>query len=229
MTTLANMPADWLRVVDNLNENTGVTDGEPDIVILAMLPANVAEAVRTYRAGGFILPLQSNNSLRRDYLLAQLGSLAEGIQGSSVALANSSCSGQAFIDAFQEATGQKPELTSSGAYDATMTLMLAAMVASGDVTRPQDVSPANIRYALNLINDPHGFKVRPTVRHLEWAAFLLRRGFPINYDGAYNADDWNEVGDIFPPLVHWKVEGGQFVETQQFQCDPANPLCVLVQ
>ena len=54
-------------------------------------------------------------------------------------------------------------------------------------------------------------------------------GLPINYDGAYNADDWNAVGDIFPPLVHWKVEGGQFVETQQLQCDPAHPTCVEIQ
>jgi ABC-type branched-subunit amino acid transport system substrate-binding protein len=92
--------------------------------------------------------------------------LAEGIQGRSVALVNGSCSGQAFIDAFQEATGQRPELTSSGAYDATMTLMLAAMVASGDINRPQAVRPANIRRALSLMNNPHGFKVRPTVRHL---------------------------------------------------------------
>jgi ABC-type branched-subunit amino acid transport system substrate-binding protein len=227
MSSLANIPAEWPLVVDGLNGTT--PDGEPDLIILAMLPGNVASAVQAYRQAGYTLPLQSNNSLRRNYLLAQLGTLAEGIEGSSVAAVNSSRSGEIFTEAFEEATGSLPELTSSGAYDSAMTLMLAAMVAAGDVMRPTDVTPEEIRSALALINNPRGLKIRPSVRHLEWAAFLLRRGLPINYDGAYNANDWNEVGDIFPPLVHWKVENGQFVETQQFQCDPANPLCVEIQ
>ena len=227
MTTLADIPAQWPLVVDGLNGTT--PDGEPDIIILAMLPGNVATAVQAYRQGGYTLPLQSNNSLRRNYLLAQLGALAEGIQGSSVAAVNTGWSGELFTDAFVDATGQQPELTSSGAYDATMTLMLATVAASGDVLRPMAVTPAGIRTALGRINNPHGLKIRPSVLHLEWAAFLMGFGLPINYDGAYNADDWNAVGDIFPPLVHWKVEGGQFVETQQFQCDPAHPLCVEIQ
>ena len=57
------------------------------------------------------------------------------------------------------------------------------------------------------------------------AAQLIQDGWPINYEGAYNPDDWNAVGDIFPPLVHWKVESGQFVEYEQFQCNPQHPLC----
>ena len=53
----------------------------------------------------------------------------------------------------------------------------------------------------------------------------IRRGRAINYEGAFNSDDWNSVGDIFPPLVHWKVANQQFTELEYFQCDQAHPLC----
>ena len=39
---------------------------------------------------------------------------------------------------------------------------------------------------------------------------LVAKGKAINYEGAYNSDDWDAVGDMFPPLVHWKVENQQF-------------------
>jgi hypothetical protein len=57
------------------------------------------------------------------------------------------------------------------------------------------------------------------------AAHLTRNGIAINYDGAYNNDDWNAVGDIFPPLVHWTVENVVFVEHESYLCDPTHPLC----
>jgi hypothetical protein len=54
---------------------------------------------------------------------------------------------------------------------------------------------------------------------------LIGQGKPINYEGAYNALDWDAVGDIFPLLVHWKVENQQFVEYELYNYDPQHPLC----
>jgi hypothetical protein len=47
----------------------------------------------------------------------------------------------------------------------------------------------------------------------------------INYEGAYDSDDWDSVGDMFPALVHWKVENGQFVEYELYDCSPSQALC----
>ena len=225
LSSLANIGADWARVVDGYNEGTAETDGPPDVVIMAMLPGSAAEGILSYRAAGYTYPILSNNSFRRDYILAYVGAVANGLEGSSVALVDDSRSGEAFVNAFQAFTGQRPELTSSGAYDATVSLMLAALAAHGE---SDEITPAGVRTGLTRINAPRALKVRPRVVDFKVAALLLKLGLPINYEGAYDKLDWDEVGDIFPPLVHWKVEDQQFVEYESFHCDVANPLCPVV-
>ena len=217
-STLANLGADWEKLVNSPN-------GKPDLVIVAMLPEAAAAAIKAYRQAGHTIPIQSNNSFRRNYILQQMGTIANGLEGSSVQLVDNSESGQAFLKAFKATTGQSPEMTSSGAYDSAVTLMLAAIVAVGDVQRPRDVTPADIRQGLTKINNPLGKKIRPTVEDFSTAARLMMQGELINYEGAYNSVDWDNVGDIFPPLVHWKVENQQFVEYELYQCDPQHPLC----
>ena len=217
-TTLANLPADWAKVVNSPN-------GKPDLVILAMLPEGVAEGFKAYRQAGYTIPIQSNNSFRRNYILEQIGTLANGLEGSSVQLAANSDSGRAFVSAFQSATGRLPEMTCSGAYDATVTLMLAAIEAAGNVQQPREVTPEAIREGMTKLNTPAGTKIHPTVDDFASAVQLIGQGKPIFYDGAYISDGWDAAGDMFPPLVHWKVENGQFVEYELYQCDPQHPLC----
>jgi hypothetical protein len=225
MSTLDKLGADWAKVVDSTNETTGKTDGVPDIVIVAMLPEAAAEAIKTYRQGGYTIPTLSNNSFRRNYILKQMSAMANGLEGSSVMLVDRSPSGEAFLQAFKAATGELPEMTSSGAYDATVTLMLAALVAAADARRPSEVSPAQIRAALTRINDKRGRTVRPSVEDFGLAIRSITEGKPIDYEGAYDSDDWDAVGDMFPPLVHWKVEKEQFVEYELYHCSPQQPLC----
>jgi Periplasmic binding protein len=225
MSTLDKLGADWAKVIDKANETTGKSDGAPDVVIVAMLPEAAAAAIKAYRQGGYGIPILSNNSFRRNYILKQVGAAANGLEGSSVMQVDKSASGRAFLKAFQAATGQPPEMTSAGAYDATATLMLAALVAAGDVKRPRDVTPTQIRDALTKINDKRGRKVRPTVEDFGAAIKAIAKGRPINYEGAYDSDDWDAAGDMFPPLVHWKVENEQFVEYELYRCSPQRPLC----
>ena len=220
LSSPANMPAQWAQVVDGFNQSTQQADGEPDYVVMAMLPVNVTAAVQSYRAGGYTLPVISNNSFRRNYILPLVGPGANGLEGSSVALANSNLSGQLFIDAFTAAYGSGPEQTSSGAYDSVTTLMLAALVASNNVHHPSAVTPAGIRAALDTINNPQGVKVRPSALSFAIASVLVTAGLPMNYDGAYDGDDWNAAGDIFPPLVHWTVENNTFVEHESYLVRP---------
>jgi hypothetical protein len=225
MTTLDKLAAVWPRVVDDKNDAGDKTDGAPNVVIVSMLPESASAAIKAYRQGGYTIPILSNNSFRRNYILKQMGAVANGLEGSSVTQVAKSASGRAFLKAFEAATGQPPEMTSSGAYDGAATLMLAALVAAGDSNKPRDVGPADIRQGLTKINDPKGRKIRPTIGDFAAAIKLISQGKPINYEGAYDSIDWDSVGDMFPPLVHWKVENAQFVEYELYHCDPQHPLC----
>ena len=225
MSALDKLGADWAKVIDTANETTGKSDGVPDVVIVAMLPEAASEAIKAYRQGGHAVPILSNNSFRRNYILKQVGAAANGLEGSSVTLADKSGSGEAFVRAFRAATGQSPEMTSSGAYDATATLMLAALVAAGDDKQSSDVAPRDIREGLTKINNKSGQMVRPSVEDFGTAIGLIAQGKPIDYEGAYDSNDWDAVGDMFPPLVHWKVENQQFVEYELYRCNPQQPLC----
>lgn len=224
-TTAAAIPTDLPRLVDDFNVNTSVTDGFPDTVLVAALPGNVTPVVQQYRAAGYSIPLQSVNAFRRDYILASVGAIAEGLEGSSIAAYDNSSSGAAFFSAFNAAYGSKPEVTASGAYDSMVTLMLASLVAAHDAGGADHVTPAGIRAGLTKINNPHGVKIKPTVADFRKAARLIRLGVNINYEGAFDSIDWDAAGDMFPPLVHWKVEGGQFVEYERYDCSPSNPTC----
>ena len=71
MSALDKLGADWAKVIDTTNETTGRTDGVPDVVIVAMLPEAASEAIKAYRQGGHAVPILSNNSFRRNYILKQ--------------------------------------------------------------------------------------------------------------------------------------------------------------
>jgi hypothetical protein len=213
---------EWPKVVDDRDE-AGKADGLPDVVIVAMLPDPAAAAIKAYRDAGYRIPLLSNNSFRRDYQLKALGALADSVEGSSVTQVDKGASGQAFVAAFTAAVGETPEMTSSGAYDSAVTLMLAALTATGD--GKQEVTAEGIRAGLGKINDPTGRITRPTVADFAAAVTAAANDEPINYEGAFHAIDWDARGDMFPPLVHWKVENGRFVEYELYACSPNLPNC----
>lgn len=196
-----------------------------DIAVVAMLPAGATQAIQSYRRGGWKTPIISNNSFRRDYILRQVGAPAEGLEGSSVLLADKGPAGQAYLKAFQAANKERPEVTSSGAYDAAATLMLAAVVASDGARVPAKATPAAVREALTRINAPHGHAVRPTANDYAAAIRAVRAGGTIDYQGAYDPMNWDAMGNIYPQMVRWSVEHGRFVEHEVFDCTPALPLC----
>ena len=222
-STPESRAAELARVLDNLNENTGATDGLPDAVYLALLPGNAPGALASYRATGTTTAVQANNGVRRNFLLPTLGPAAEGLEGSSVASVNDGRAGQVFSGAFQAATGQEPELTASYAYDATVSLMLAALVDASDCRG--SITPAGIRKSLALINARHGERIRPQPTDFATAAKLIAQHRKINYEGASSSLDWTALGEMYPKLVHWKIQGGRFVEFEAYRCNEQIPLC----
>lgn len=222
MSARDKIAEEWAKVVDD-KDDAGKTDRPPDVVVVAMLPDFSAIAVKTYGEAGHKIPLMVNNSFRRNYILKAVGALAEGAEGSSVTQADKGPSGAAFMAEFTKAFGEAPEMTSAGAYDSAATLMLAALVAAGDGTKP--VGPENIRSGLARINDKAGTVIRPTVEDFARAARIAAEGRTFDYEGAYHSIDWDAAGDMFPPLVRWRVENGRFVEYELYACSPAEPRC----
>jgi ABC-type branched-subunit amino acid transport system substrate-binding protein len=209
---------DWAAVVNS-------AEGTPNVLIVAMLPGNVTEAIRSYRAAGYKLPIVANNSFRRDFILKQIGPGANGLEGSSVMVADRSRNGSDFLRAFHAATGHRPEVTASGAYDSAATLMLAAVVASKAGTVAHPLTGADIRRGLTEINAKGGRAILPTVSGFTLAAKLGREGKPIDYHGAYDASGWDANGELYPPLVRWVVEHDRFVEREAYACTLQQPLC----
>lgn len=222
MSTIDKLADDWRKVLDDKDETSGKVDGPPDVVLVAQLPEAAAEAIKIYRQAGYKTPILSNNSFRRNYILKGIGAPANGLEGASVTQVDKSRSGQAYLKAFAAAFGDTPEVTSSGAYDCAVTLMLAAVAASENGAK--EVTAAGIRSGLTTINNPKGQKIRPTIADFSAAARAAAKGKPINYEGAYHPIDWDAVGDMFPPMVHWKVENGKFVEYELYLPGPNNSM-----
>jgi hypothetical protein len=216
--------AEIARVLDGVNETTGAADGPPDAVYLAVLPGNAPGAISAYRASGTTIPATANNGVRRDFLLPTLGASAEGLEGSSVSAVNEGKSGRLFARAFKAATGQEPELTASYAYDATVAHMLAALVAE-EKNCGRKLTAADIRAALGKINARRGEVIRPEPKDFAAAAKEIARGDKIDYDGASSSLDWTATGEQYPRLVHWKIQGGKFVELESYRCNEQIPLC----
>jgi hypothetical protein len=218
--------AELAKVFDTHNDSTGADDGSPDAIYLAFLPANIPEALGDY--SGYALspkpPATANNGGRRDFLLTTLlANGGEGLEGNSVLVAADSPSGAAFLSSYGAANGNaRPELTGSYLYDAIAAQVLAALIAS-----KQGLTPERMRDALGLINRPNGTAVGATPAGFQSAATQIRKVKPINYDGASSPLDLSANGEMYPDLVHWKIQGGQFVELESYQCDPAHPNCVV--
>ena len=122
--------------------------------------------------------------------------------------------------------GQPPELTASYIYDAIAAQALAAQVA---VSRGRSLTPAAIRDALGSISDPAGTVIPATASGFALAARRIRSNKRINYDGAGSSLDLSAAdGEMFPEIVHWKIQGGRFVEFEAYQCDLQHPLCVIL-
>jgi hypothetical protein len=220
-----NWAADLAKVTDNFNDNTQMTDGLPDAIIVAVLSAGATATVQNYFNGGYTIPLEASTAFRRDYILRSIGAAANGVEGDSNYRYAKNDAGTAFASAFQASAGNVPEQLSSGAYDSAMVLMLAALIAAQPLDSPDDVMPVQIRDAIPKISDPNGLRVIPMVDSLESGVEQIAAGMAIHYDGASGTCDFSATGDLFPPLVHWKVENQQFTELEAYNCSDAQPLC----
>jgi hypothetical protein len=223
--TLPSTPETRAAEMASLLDSAG-EGPRPDAVYLAFLPQNAPEALTDYRAQATAIPVQANNGVRRDFLLATLlASGGQGLEGSSVQVVADSQSGRAFARTFQDRTGAAPELTASFLYDAVAVHGLAVQVATAAGQRLAELSDEALRAGLGTLNDPQGKLIPATPPGFLQAALRIKLGQAINYDGASSAVDLTAVGEMYPALVHWRIEDGRFVELETYRCDPENPNC----
>jgi len=66
------------------------------------------------------------------------------------------------------------------------------------------------------------------VKDLQTAFKRIDKAQPIDYDGASSALDLMADGEMYPELVHWRIQDGQFVELERYRCDLDHPVCEAV-
>jgi ABC-type branched-subunit amino acid transport system substrate-binding protein len=225
--TSYNWNADLSKLVDRRNDNTNMDDGEPDVVFLALLPVGSAAATKAYREAGHLIQLQATTAFRRLHILRSLGAVADGVEGGSPEAAAGD-SGQSFQAAFRAEYGEEPEMLSSGAYDCATTHMLAALVAIGPGNDPAAATSEAIRQSLDRINDPAGMAVGVGPEQFAIAANHIKAGGTINYQGATGNTTFDQYGNTFPVMVHYRAVGGQFMELARYSCTDKDPLCASV-
>jgi hypothetical protein len=200
-------------------------DGHPpDAIYLAFTPENFNEALSDYtsHAPAHKPPAQADNDIRRDFRLPAL--LAVGganLEGSSVLQVSSTASGPLFKSAYVAATNKQPELTASFLYDAVVAQVTAIGVAKSNGA----VTPELIQGSFPAINTPGALVIRPRVTDFKTAALRIKNHQSINYDGASSPLELTGSGEMYPELVHWKIQSGKFVELERYQCDPDHPTC----
>ncbi len=225
-----NWSNDFGKLLDNKGDDKdpGSASGEPDAVFLAVLPNLAMASVKAYRESKYDPALLSTTAFRRAYILQNLQTAANGVEGNSPPLYVDDESGRAFNAAMMAANGEPPEQLCSGTYDGAATLMLAALAAGLPLTDPSTVTSEAVRDAMTKLFDPAGEVIRPTVADFGKAYNALKAGKTINYKGASGVK-YDAAGENFPRMVHWTVEGGRFKELEAYDCSPTSPNCNRIQ
>jgi len=113
---------------------------------------------------------------------------------------------------------------SANAYDGAIVLMLGVLQASANQADPTSVTGAQVRDAMQHLNDPAGTTVRTGPAALAAGITLISQGKAINYDGASGPVDWDALGNVVTRLTHFSIENQQFVDHEEYDC-VASPDC----
>ncbi len=217
--------ADVAKVTDKRSH--GKVDALPDAVVEITFPKFSVGFTKAYLASGSRVRLVHTHNFRAARVLETLKASVEGQEGTSQAVLGEGASGLAFAADLQASTGQSPAFRDAAAYDAAMTVMLAALQAAERKHLPDAalVSGAEIRDAMRSINDSHGERVTGGVAGVTRALQLIASGKALDYQGASGPCNFDERGDIVAQLARFQVQGGRFVDVDRFDCvkDPACP------
>ncbi len=217
--------ADVARVTDK--KTHGKVDALPDAVVEITFPKFSVGFTKAYLASGSKVRLVHTHNFRAARVIETLKAAVEGQEGTSQAVLGEGAAGQAFAGDLKASTGQSPAFRDAAAYDAAMTVMLAALQAAErrHLPDPAMVSGAEIREALGAINDSNGERVNAGTAGVARSLELIAAGKPFDYQGASGPCDFDSRGDVVAQLARFQVRGGRFVDVERFDClrDPSCP------
>lgn len=213
-----DFPSDIAKLVDNKNENTGLVDGYPDVIMVIAFPQYTAAFVKAYVNGGHTIPILQSHTARFYSTLRAAGSSFEGQEGTSPALLDDGVSGDLFASTYTVATGVAPQYLDSNTYDSAMLIMLGALAATRTLADPTMLTGAQLRDSLRTLQNPSGTVVRTGPDEFAKAAGLLSLGMPIQYLGGSGPLTFDSNNNVIDRIVHWKVVNGQFVDLEKYDC-----------
>jgi ABC-type branched-subunit amino acid transport system substrate-binding protein len=213
---------DFSKDLDNLtdgkNHNTQEMDGQPDVIFNTVFLNYSIALLKAYVEGGYTVPLMAGDTFRRRTALDVLGDVANGQEGTSPLVADTTPSGEIFKRELLAVSNLTPSSYDPQAYDAVTVVLLAALIASQPLTDPAQVTPSEIRDAMYKVNTPGGEVVRPGADELARAVDLIASGKSINYEGASGTCDFDQNRTAVGKIVRWKVESRQFADYEQYDC-----------
>jgi ABC-type branched-subunit amino acid transport system substrate-binding protein len=209
---------DLNKLTDDRNEDTKMADGVPDVVFNTVFLNYSIALLKAYIEGNYKVPLMAGDTFRRRAALDLLGDAANGQEGTSPLVADTTLSGDIFKRELLAAANLTPSSYDPQAYDAAALVLLASVIATQSLTNPADVTPAQIRDAMAQVNAPGGEIVRPGPEELARAVALIAEGKPINYQGASGTCDFDQNRTAVGKIVRWKVENRQFADYEQYDC-----------
>ena len=217
--------ADVAKVTDK--KSHAKADVLPDAVVEITFPKFSVGFTKAFLASGSKVRLVHTHNFRAARIIETLKASVEGQEGTSQAVLGEGTAAQAFAEDLKASTGQPPAFRDAAAYDAAMTVMLAALQAAERRHLPDAglVSGAEIRDAMRAINDAKGERVSAGTAGVARALELIAAGKPLDYQGASGPCNFDERGDVVAQLARFQVQGGKFVDVDRFDClkDPSCP------
>lgn len=149
-------------------------------------------------------------------LRRRVGAALEGMKGTAPALrtAQEADSTAAFLAAFEDEFGELPRVGPvGGTYDAVICLALAAESAGS-------TGGAAVRDALPEVCGGDGGIYVASPDSVAAALDALRRGEPVNFDGAASSLDWDASGEIPVGMMDiWQFRDGGFASVERVPFD----------
>jgi hypothetical protein len=227
---------DVTAVFGNVNTNTQLPDGYPDVVVAAHFAQQDAAFTRAYRtAGTALIPDPSKikvmhfQTFRLQSALKACSDVADGEEGVSHITLDNGSSGTTFQNDYEAAFGTRVVYRDAIYYDAATVMMLGALVGSQPLTDKTAVTGAQIAAGMRKTSDVAngGAVVRTGVNEFKAAIAHIKAGEAINYEGTSGPMDFDSAQNILDRLVHYQVSGGAFTDVETFDC-VSSSACPLV-
>ena len=209
----------------------------PDFIWNQALSVPSLSLIRAYVGGDYATShptakFVNHDPFHRNFIRLLLSNDGNGLEGVAMAPWSRDDSGQRFINAHRERTGNLPTSFDAHYYDAVVLAMLATIKAARPLSDPRKVTGAQVRDALQTLNDPAGIPVGTGPYELARAIALIRREQPINYQGASGPCDFTDPagagsgGDVgMSEILYWRIENGEFSYKELHDCRQTSSNC----